>query len=264
MTNISPRTWVLMGFALSLTAVIINLFVLSGINDKIKQTDDELSKLNASLTNQARSISESKVTKNLYKVLYHTSKSLKDDEKEAAAGDAIVILADSYKNDYIAANDISMSDAIRAENDKLTVELAAAEKGNNVIELARQGKKAEADQLLKEIEADADKIAPKTELGRTLYGIEQKVSGEASVEEDDIDILLRTLPVIKTINEQYLTSYQKKQERIKELQDRKSNLSGWQNIFTYFAVSLQLFGLMFLLIKDLAKETNEQRNRAAK
>jgi len=63
-----------MGFALSLTAVIINLFVLSGINDKIKQADDELFKLNASLTNQAKSISESKVTKNLYKVLYHTSK----------------------------------------------------------------------------------------------------------------------------------------------------------------------------------------------
>ncbi len=189
---------------------------------------------------------------------------MKDDEKEEAASDAIDILADSYKNDYIAANDISMSDAIRAENETLIVELAAAEKGKTAMELASQGKIAEVEQLVKEIEADAAKNVPKTELGRTLYEMEQKVSGEASVEEDEIDILLRALPVIKPINEQYLASYQKKQERIKELQDRKSNLSGWQNTFTYIAVSLQLFGLMFLLMKDLAKDTNERRERAVK
>jgi len=140
---------------------------------------------------------------------------LKDDEKEEAASDAIDILADSYKNDYIAANDISMSDAIRAENETLIVELAAAEKGKTAMELASQGKIAEVEQLVKEIEADAAKNVPKTELGRTLYEMEQKVSGEASVEEDEIDILLRALPVIKPINEQYLASYQKSRNGLK-------------------------------------------------
>src|ERR1051326_2007220 len=65
MTNISPRTWVLMGFGISLLSVVINIFVLDSINARIKEADDELSKLTASLSYQAAEVNQAEIQRDL-------------------------------------------------------------------------------------------------------------------------------------------------------------------------------------------------------
>src|SRR5450631_3618229 len=92
-TYISPGTWVLTGFGISLLSVVINVIVLSGINERIKATDDELSKLTTSLSIQAAEMNWAEIKSDLFVVLNHVSRlSTNNDVRRMAAADAIQLI----------------------------------------------------------------------------------------------------------------------------------------------------------------------------
>ncbi len=264
MTNLSARTWVLMGFGLSLIAVVINVFVLASFNDKIKEADGELSKLTASLSSQATEINRAEIKYDLFTVLNHVSKLGKDQEKKMAGNDAAAMLRDYLSRNYAAVNDIPTSEYLKAVNEDLNGQLEIVEKYKTILAMYEQNKVAEAERLEVEVEKADKDWKPNSELGKKILEVQNPADSEKIGEGTTTDAYLAVMPVIKSSNEQYIANYQKKEARIKELQERKSNLSGWQNIFTYLAVSLQLFGLMFVVTKDLVKDTKERRDKAKK
>jgi hypothetical protein len=264
MTNLSARTWVLMGFAISIVAVTINVFVLSSLNDRIKDVDGELSKLNASLGAQAAEINNAEIKYDLYTILNHTAQFAEGEQKEAAGYDSISMLRDYLKRHYAAVYDIPTSDFVRAETEELATQLEIGERIKTAIPLAQAGKTEEANKIIEQGSKDMKNWQPKTELGKKLHEAAATADHDKLSDKDTSTILLEIMPAIKSTKEQFIANYQKKQDRIRELQERKSNLSGWQSIFTYLAVSLQLFGLMFVLTKDLVKDTKERRDKARK
>lgn len=253
-----------MGFGLSLISVVINIFILAGINERIKETDGELSKLNESLRTQAAEVSSAEIKNDLFMVLNHVSKLAKGDEKKAAGEDSIVLLQDFLTRYYAAVHEIPANEMLKTESDELAAILPAVEKAREAAKQARAGNTAEAEKLSKEAEEMHAKYQPITDLGKKLQDAVKFTETEGIDEMGTTEITLEIVPYLKTSIEQYLANYQKKEERIKELQNKKANLAWWASLTTYAAVSLQLFGLMFVVTKDLVEDLRDRREAAEK
>lgn len=265
MTNISARSWVLMGFAISLISVIINVFVLSGINERIKEADGELNKLTTSLSNQATEMTRAEVIQNFYTTLNHISKFATGDAKKSAEADSIFMLQSSLQKTYAAVNDIPVAEMKKVENEELSNVYLYLSKVKELQKARAEGNTAEAAKLEKETN-DLEKVTdqPKSELGKKLAEAVEAANPETLADKSTTEIIFETSPYLQKLNEQYITNYQKKEARIKELQDKKANLSWWASMTSYLAISLQLFGLMFVLTKDITKDVKERREKADK
>lgn len=255
----------LLGFGLSMLSVVINIFVLSGINNRIKTTDGELSKLTTSLSMQAPELNRAEIKNDLFTVLNHVSKLATGDQKIAASVDSIYLLHGYLKRNYGAVNDIPTSEMLKADNEEWSASLAYHAKIQEAKKEKEAGNAAVAEKLEQEAEVIAANAAqPISELGKKLWELESYADPEKLADKSTADVWNAIIPYIKTSNEQFIATYQKKEARIKELQDKKANLSWWANLVTYAAVSLQLFGLMFVLTKDLTKDVKERREKAEK
>lgn len=266
-TKLSARTWVLMGFGISLLAVVINVFILSGINDRIKEADGELSKLNASLVNQATELTRADMKGDLFTIMHHMSKLSPDkDEQKLAGDDAIEILKEFLKKYYAAVNDVPINEMLKAVNEDLNGDMKVLEKYtayNSIVQ--KEGSTPEAERLLQEAqEIQKQNAQAKSELGKKLDAAAKLPDEDNLGSKKTDEVLMSIIPTWKTSNEQYIANTQKKEARIKELQAKKASLSGWQSMFSFLAVSMQLLGLMFVLTKDLVKDTKEQRDKAEK
>lgn len=266
-TNFSARTWVLMGFGISLLAVVINVFVLSGINDRIKEAEGEISKLNASLVNQASELTRADMRADSFLILHHLSKLSADKEEQKATGDdSIGLLQDFLQKYYAAVNDIPTNEMLKAQSEDMSGQLKAAEKYTAAYAIMqKEGRTQESDRLIQEAgEIIEQNAQAKSELGKKLDAAAALPDVDNLSSKSTAEVMMAIIPSWKNSNEQYIANTQKKEARIKELQGKKASLSGWQSLFSYLAVSLQLFGLMFVLTKDLVKDTKEQRAKAEK
>lgn len=265
MTNISARSWVLMGFAISLISVIINVFVLAGINERIKEADGELNKLTTSLSNQATEMTRAEVIQNFYTTLNHISKFATGDAKKSAEADSIFMLQSSLQKTYAAVNDIPVAEMKKVENEELSNVYLYISKVKELQKARDEGNTAEIARLEKETD-ELEKVTdqPKSELGKKLVEAVEAANPETLADKSTTEIIFETSPYLQKLNEQYITNYQKKEARIKELQDKKANLAWWASITSYLAISLQLFGLMFVLTKDITKDVKERRDKAEK
>jgi hypothetical protein len=265
MTNISARSWVLMGFSISLISVIINVFVLSGINERIKEVDGELNKLTTSLSNQATEMTRAEVIQNFYITLNHISKFATGDAKKSAEDDSIFMLQSYLQKTYAAVNDIPTSEMKKVENEELSGAFLYLSKAKELQKARTEGNTAEVARLEKETD-DLEKVSdkPKSEIGSKLAETVEIANPEQLADKSTTEIIFEISPYLQKLNEQFITNYQKKETRIKELQDKKANLNWWASIASYLAISLQLFGLMFVLTKDVTKDVKERREKADK
>jgi hypothetical protein len=259
MTNISTRTWLIIGFALSLLSVVTNIVILAGINDRIKEIDTELSKLNESLRTQAADIDRAEFKYDLFTVLNHISKLAKDEEKELAGGDSILFLQDFLNIYYAAVNGITATEMLKVETEHLAAIIPVIEKIREAERQKQAGNSDEAAKLMGEAERMITGYQPKSELGRKLQEVVEITELEGIKEMNTEEIASELFPKLKSLVDQYIANYEKKEEKIKELQNRRANLVWWGNFSTYAAVSLQLFGLMFVLTKDLAGDLKKRR-----
>jgi len=61
-------------------------------------------------------------------------------------------------------------------------------------------------------------------------------------------------PLRESFLEQWHTTNNKQETRKRELASERSSLTRLSNNITYAAIALQIFGLMLILAKDLAKD----------
>jgi predicted nucleic acid binding AN1-type Zn finger protein len=253
MTNLSARTWVLMGFALSLFSVVVNIFILSGISEKIKDADGEIVKLQESLRLQALDVHRAELKFDLFMILNNLSKISTGDAKKIASEDSNVMLQDFMTIYYSAVNEIPANALLKAESDKLSALLPVIEKMREAEKQAKAGNNAEAEKLAEEAQTMAANYQPSA-LQVKLDEATKFAEAEGVQEMTTTEITSEMAPHIKSLIEQYVSNYNNKEAKIRELQDKKANLTWWSNLATYAAVSLQLFGLMFVLAKDLVSD----------
>ena len=262
MTNISPRSWVLMGFGISLISVVINVFVLSSINEKLKDAESELSKLTTSISNQATEMNRAEVIYGQFATLNALARMAPADQRKSASDDSIFLLQQYLDRKYIAVNDIPTIEVIKSEAEETAESLTFLA---NIKKAREAGNTAEVERIQEQAEDLINNSGVrKTELGKKLQKSSEVADTEKLSGMDTGDITLEVSPYLKELDDQFIANYQKKEARIKELQKKKEDLSWWASIATYLAITLQIFGLMFVLTKDLTKDLKERREKAEK
>lgn len=252
MRNLSIRTWVLIGFVISIIGIFLNVPIVAELNNKIRDVETELSNIRESLRTQANEISRADLEDSLFNILNHISKSQTGEERTSAAKDSIYIRKNFLKRVYAAANDIPASDVLKVENEEMAEELKSVEKYLAAKKAIEAGNNAEGERLMKEGEAlEKASLEPKSDLAKKLREATDSADPEALAEKTTDEVVVATVPSLKAANEKFLESFQQKETKIKELEERKEYLSWWSNVLTYLAVSLQLFGLLCVLQKDL-------------
>ena len=220
MMNLSARAWLLMGFGLSLLSVVTNIFVLAGINDRIKETDAELTKLNDSLRTQAADVDRADLKYDLFTILNHVSKLGKSEANQLAGEDSLIMLQDFLTIYYSAVNEVPANEVLRTESEQAAAFIPAVEKIKEAEQQTKLGNKAEAEKSIDEARQILANYTPKTELGRKLQEILKFTEADGMVEMNTDQISMELAPRIKSSIDQYLDNYQKKEERIKALQEK--------------------------------------------
>ncbi|MBX7171047.1 MAG: hypothetical protein K1X72_08820 [Pyrinomonadaceae bacterium] len=252
MRNLSVRTWVLIGFVISITGIFLNVPIVAELNNKIRDVETELTDIKESLRTQANEISRADLEDGLFTILNHISKSQTGEERKNSGEDAVLIRQSFLQRVYAAANEIPASDVLKAEIEQMSGDVKFIEKYLEAGKAREAGNTAEADRLFKEGEAlEKEAAEPKSELGKKLKEAVKTADPDKLADKTTNEIILATIPALKSANETFLASFAKKEAKIKELNERKEYLSWWSNVLTYLAVSLQLFGLLCVLQKDL-------------
>jgi hypothetical protein len=96
---------------------------------------------------------------------------------------------------------------------------------------------------------------PKSELARKLQEVQQYSKAEYA--DSEVMLYSALLPVMKSLREQVVSGSERKHARMRELATTRATLVRRMNYSSYAAIALQLFGLMFILAKDLLKERKD-------
>lgn len=245
---------VLLGFLLSLVSVAFNTMVISYVNKRLKEVDDEHSRLRQSLDRQAAALNEGDSQFDHYRIMHHLASTVPANKTLDARRDAENLLKSSLTKYYAAANDVPQTEITTTEIEEIGQALPLLEKG---LELAQALQKttdpAEKARLAAELASlEKQSPEPKTELGKKLRDI-QKYS-QAEYADSEVVFYAALLPVLKSLQEQAVASTDKKHGRIRELQSDRASLVRKSNYSSYGAIFFQLLGLMFILAKDLLKE----------
>ncbi|HRH43655.1 MAG TPA: hypothetical protein PKY82_18640 [Pyrinomonadaceae bacterium] len=120
MGRISIRTWVLMGFVISIIGIFLNVPIVAELNNKIRDVETEISNIKESLRTQANEISRADLEDALFSILSHLSRLQTGEEKTSSAKDSIYIRQNYLQRVYAAANDIPASDVLKVENEVMS------------------------------------------------------------------------------------------------------------------------------------------------
>ena len=256
MKKIPPRVFVLSGFGVSLVSVAMNLIVLAAINDRIKKTDDELSKLSSSLSNQASEISWAKLDANIFTILNHIAFASKDPDAETAGYDSLLSLRDYATRKYAAVHDISPSELLEQESEfQKFMSQNAAGLYKQADKKIQEGKRAEGEKLGKQADQITDVgKSSLSETGQKLFQIQDRINPDKLMGKDTRQIQESLGDLLDEMNGQFIDSYKAKQARIDELRNKKEDLTWWSSMVTYIAMALQIFGLMLILTRDLSNQ----------
>jgi hypothetical protein len=177
-----------------------------------------------------------------------------------ARDDARAILQGSLVKFYAAANDISPIDVTRVAVDEAEAVIPKMEKALGLMQALQQSTdQLERARLTLEIEKlSREESPPKTELARKLREIGKYADAELA-STNEIELMAQLFPLMKSLREQIVESIKRKESRMRELEQKRSSLGRKADYASYAAISLQLFGLMFILAKDMVKDIVRDR-----
>jgi len=250
----SSRNFVLAGFLISLLSVAFNSIVLSSVSKRLQALDAESNRLVESLANQAAELSEGDSLFDQYRIMHNLVFAVPPANAKDARQDAEVILKRFLTKYYAAANDIPRTEITRGEVEEAGQIVPLLEKGLKLTQaLQASAKPEEKLRLAAELATLSQTVPePKSELGRKLRDIQKHSQAEYS--ENDLVIMAALMPVMKSFREEIVESIRKKENRKHELERERSALARKANYASYAAITFQLFGLMLILTRDLAKE----------
>lgn len=250
----SNKNMVLLGFTLSLVSVAFNSLVISYVNKRLKEVDDEATTLTDLLERQSAALNEGDSQFDRYVIMHNLSFAVPPARTSDARRDAENLLKSSLTKYYAAANDVPQTELTNAEIEEIGQSLNLLERGFALARALQTTSDAtEKARISKEL-ADLEKQAPepKSELARKLREVQQYSKAEYA--DNDVMLYSALLPALKSLQEQVVASSDKKHQRLRELQDVRSSLVRKSNYSNYGAIAFQLLGLMFILAKDLVKE----------
>jgi len=118
---------------------------------------------------------------------------------------------------------------------------------------------AESARLVLEIEkAGKEMPPPKSETAKKLREVGRYAVAETAA-SDGMDLMSRLMPVMMSLRDQIVKSIELKESRMRELQSERSSLARKAAYATYAAISLQIFGLMLIFTRDIAKELTKEK-----
>lgn len=251
----SNKSMVLLGFVLSLISVGFNSVVISYVSKRLKQVDDEHAGLSESLDRQAAALSEGDSQFDHYRIMHNLALTVPAANSADARRDAEELLKTSLTRYYAAANDITQTELTSIEIEEIGQALPVLEKGLQLTQALQATSDPQTRARLTEELANLSQQAPepKSETARKLREIHKY--SQAEYADSAVKFYAALLPVMKSLREQVVASTERKHNRIRELQNERSSLVRKSTYASYAAIAFQLFGLMFILAKDLLKET---------
>lgn len=259
----SPRTWVLGGFAISFSSVVINTFVLANLNGRLASVNSEQSNLKESLGRMATEVQRAESKYELVRVFHWVALNAPEAQRKQARDEVAYQLVNYFTRTYAAVNDIPPVEVVKTDMIELEDDYEVTERLAKIMEKATAAKDdKERDKWLAEVDkVDADSIdIPKTELGKHFYELAQVAYKEAEC-EDESDLLLAISSTLQQLRGQFIKTHDAKTKRLAELDKEKTRLLGYQQIATYLAIGLQLLGLSFILSRDVVKDINDVRKK---
>jgi hypothetical protein len=250
----SSKNLVLAGFLISLISVAFNSVVLSYVNKRLKEVDDEYYDLVDSLSKQAAGLNEGDSQFDQYRIMHNLAFAVPTAKAKDARQDAESLLKRFLTKYYAAANDIPQTELTRVEVEEAGQIIPLLEKGLELTKaLQTTSDQAERARLAAELEKLNQEVPePKSELGKKLRDIGKY--SQAEFADNDVLLMSALMPVMKSLREQIVASIDKKESRMHELQRQRSSLTRNASYASYAAIAFQLFGLMLILTKDLLKE----------
>jgi hypothetical protein len=254
----SSKAFVLIGFAISLASVVLNTFVLSSINSRLRAVESEYFELEEALSKQVSQLNEADLKFDLYRVMHNLAFSSPDARAQDARDDARAILQGFLVKFYAAANDISPIDVTRVAVDEAGDVIPKLGKMLELLQALQQSAdQAERARLASELaKLEKEESTPKSELAKKLREVGKYADAEAAA-TNEIELMSKLFPIMKLFKEQIVESIKRKENRMRELEGERASLAKRAAYATYAAISLQLFGLMFILAKDIANDIVE-------
>jgi len=249
----SSKNLVLAGFLISLVSVAFNSVVISYVNKRLKEVDDEYYDLVDLLGKQAAGLNEGDSQFDQYRIMHNLAFAVPAAKAKAARQDAESLLKGFLTKYYAAANDIPPTEVTRVEVEEAGQIIPLLEKGLELAQAQQNSSdQAERARLGAELEKLSHEVPePKSELGKKLRDVGKY--SQAEFADNDVLLLAALMPVMKSLREQIVASIDKKESRMHELQRQRSALMKNASYASYAAIAFQLFGLMLILTKDLVK-----------
>jgi hypothetical protein len=257
--NISSKNLVLAGFLISLISVAFNSVVLSYVNKRLKQVDEEYYDLVDLLGRQSAGLNEGDSQFDQYRIMHTLAFAVPAAKAKEARQDAESLLKRFLTTYYAAANDVPQTEVTKVEVEEAGQIIPLIEKGLELTQaLQNTSDQAERARLAAELEKLGQQVPePKSDLGKKLRDIGKYAQAELA--DDNVLLMAALMPVMKSLREQIVASIDKKESRMKELQRQRATLTRNSSYAGYGAIVFQLFGLMLILTKDLLKEKQAAR-----
>jgi hypothetical protein len=265
MTKWSARSWVLIGFVISLSSVVLNTLVMARLNQEIAAITSEQTALKGSLDRMASEIQQAQNKYELVRVFHWVAMQAPKESREQARREAAYTLVNYFTRMYAAVHDVSAVELTRTEMTELKDDYEVMQK---LSQLSDRMENATSHEERKQVEAEIDKIdaeaveVPVTELGKELAKLTQLAYTEAVV-SDESELLLEIAPTLQTLRDEFIKNYEAKTNRLSGLDARKSKLQGRQGLISQLAIGLQLMGLFFILSRDVVKDINDKKKAEA-
>lgn len=270
MKFINPTTLTFSGFFISFVAIIVNALVLANINNRIGAADAETARLNAALREQTANGNEAEAKFGEYRMMYHLASLVPTANRSSAADDANVLFNKALTFLFAAANEVSLMEIRRTESEQQLSEeniqrYEAAKEAEEAGEKPAVGETPPTDEA-KESEAALDDAlreleTPEEAGGSLLKKIEaiDLISNAVAAAKDDNELFVKLFPINQALSARWVQSVKSKQARLAELETEKKRLIKYQGYSTFAALSLQMLGLMFVILKDVL----ERKEKAA-
>jgi hypothetical protein len=260
----SKRNMMLMGFTLSLVSVVFNSLVITYVNRRLKDVDDERIRLSDSLERQAAALSDGDSQFAFYRIIHNLLYAVQPRDREFVESDSAGQLAKTLQTYYQAAYDVPQTDIINALLEDFGDRLPIIEKQTQLAREAQAATSSAERERLEKEQYDLEKQLPepKSELAGKLREL-SKFSNDAEASGNEVMLNSALLPRLKSFQNQFTTSTEKKRNRLRELQTARASLVRKSEYASTAAIFFQLLGLMFILARDLWNQRVAAQQKAA-
>jgi uncharacterized protein YdiU (UPF0061 family) len=260
----SKHNMMLIGFTLSLVSVVFNSLVITYVNRRLKEVDEERISLSDSLERQAAALTDGGNQFNLYRVMHNLRFAVPPGKAPEVADDASNQLQSALTKYYQGAYDIPQTEITNAETEELGLKLPMMEKD---LQLERDWEvatsPAEKERLKKAGEELRKQLPePKSDVARKLRELD-KFAGQAEDATSEAMLFSGLLPVMKSFQDEVAKSTEKKRSRLRELQAARASLVRRSDYASAGAIFFQLLGLMFILARDLWNQRVAAQQKAS-